>query len=341
MKVIIADDSAVVRAILEQKLKAYPDITIIASVSNGKRLLQALKSEKPDVVISDSDMPELDGIKTLISISSDLKLPVLILTDSLSSLHEEKFPCSVDFIQKPKLNSYTADFFASMVEKLRSLTDKGSKNEDVVHQDEFSDSDSSDFFKILCIGASTGGPTAVAEVLKGLGENFPLPILYTQHIEIGADKTMAEWFCSVCPNIKVHLAKNGEEALPGVVYMAPADLHLEIDYVRQNGTPILKLSDEQPERFLRPAVNKLFRSAALHYGKHCLALLLTGMGMDGAEGCKKICDRGGKTIVEDKSTCVVFGMPAAAIEMGAAKEILPRPQIPKRVLELVMRHGSK
>ena len=117
--------------------------------------------------------------------------------------------------------------------------------------------------------------------------------------------------------------------------MAPAEKHLVISYVNKDLLPVLKLSDEEPERYLRPAVNKLFKSAALNYKNHTLAILLTGMGADGADGCKSICEKGGWTIVEDKSTCAVFGMPAAAIEAGAAKEVLPRNMIAKRILEMV------
>ena len=190
-------------------------------------------------------------------------------------------------------------------------------------------------FKILCIGASTGGPTAVQTVLKGLGLNFPLPILYVQHIDIGSDLKMVNWFKTTCPNIPMELAKDGQIAQNGHVYMAPADKHLVIDFINKEGKPVLKLSDEPPERFLKPAVNKLFRSAAALYEKQCLAVLLTGMGRDGAEGCKEIVDKGGCTIVEDKSTCAVFGMPAAAIELEAATKILPRVTIAAEILQLI------
>ena len=145
---------------------------------------------------------------------------------------------------------------------------------------------------------------------------------------------MATWLNSVCKNITVKLASDGEAALPGTVYMAPADTHLVINYINNSQRPVLKLSDEAPERFLRPAVNKLFQSASEIYKNNTLAVLLTGMGADGANGCRQICDAGGWTIVEDKSTCAVFGMPAAAIEAGGAKEVLPRPEIAKRILEL-------
>ena len=189
-------------------------------------------------------------------------------------------------------------------------------------------------FKILCIGASTGGPSAVQEVLQGLGKNFPLPILYTQHLDVGSDDKMAKWFSDTCPDLPMTLAKDGEIAEAGHAYLAPAEKHLVIDYVK-GGKPVLHLSDEEPERFLRPAVNKLFRSAAKHYGADCLAVLMTGMGADGAEGCKEIVGAGGYTICEDESTCKVFGMPAAAIKMNAASKVLPRGKIADAILRMV------
>ena len=144
-----------------------------------------------------------------------------------------------------------------------------------------------------------------------------------------------DWLNQVCKNIYVKIAQDGEEAKPGTVYMAPADRHLVISHESNTGRPVLKISDEAPERYLRPAVNKLFKSAAKIYKDSVLAVLLTGMGADGANGCKEICENGGWTIAEDKSTCAVFGMPAAAIELGAAKEVLPRTEIAKRILEMV------
>ena len=337
MKLIIADDSAVIRAILDQNLAKYPDVEIIASVSNGRRLIHAAKNEHPDAVISDIDMPEMTGLEALQTLSGKFRIPVLILSEDEGSRINAKRAGAAEFMVKPKLDGYKQDFFDALMSNLSRIISESATRRPV------SRSSAKDRvavklgggYKILCIGASTGGPSAVAEVLCGLGRNFPLPILYAQHIEIGADKSMAEWFSSVCDNVRVKLAEDGEEAKAGSMYMAPADTHLVIDYVKVNGNPVLKLSDEEPERFLRPAVNKLFRSAAQFYKKNCLAVLLTGMGRDGADGCKVICDAGGWTIVEDKSTCVVFGMPAAAIEVGAAKEVLPRGEIAPRVLAMV------
>ena len=332
MKLILVDDSAVVRAILDQNLTQFDGIDIIASVSNGRRAIDSARLERPDAIITDTDMPEMDGFEATRILTGELSLPVIVLTSGVESVGKAKKAGATATIEKPAVSSYTQAFFTELLETLKKVAKpssrKGSQETEITVPGK-------NGFKVLCIGASTGGPTAVAEVLQGLGDNFPLPILYAQHIEVDSDKKMADWFNETCGNIRVKLARNGEEAKPGTVYMSPADVHLVVDSVTSRGNPIMALSKEPPERFLRPAVNKLFRSAARHYGSSCLAVLLTGMGRDGAEGCKLICDRGGYTIAESEATCAVFGMPAAAIELGAAREVLPRYEISKKIVALV------
>lgn len=335
MKIIIADDSAIIRAMLEQNLSKESDIEIVASVSSGRKAVDASRLYDPDVVICDSDMPEMDGYEATKIISKELCIPVIFFADDFGAAVKAKNAGAVDFIEKPDLTSISNSFFESVIERIYSVAEKSISlcdrkrklNSDFLCKE--------GLFKVVCIGASTGGPTAVAEVLKGLGNDFPIPILYAQHIEVGADVKMAEWFNDTCHNITVSLAQDGEIAKAGHVYMSPADKHLVIDYVRSDGTPVLKLSDDAPVRFLRPAVDKLFDSAASFYKKSCLAILLTGMGRDGAESCKRLVDAGGYTIVEDESTCAVFGMPAAAIEEGGACKVLPRGKISKEICALV------
>ena len=342
MKIIIADDSAVIRAMLEQNLRKEKDFEIVASVSNGRKAIDSARIHKPDLVILDTDMPELDGISATKILSKEMWIPVLIFSEDASSEKESKAAGAVGFVKKPNLSSMNSAFFEPFKEEIRRAVnrvvidfndDKPRKR--LNRQSEDVNEDHGEGFKVLCIGASTGGPSAVQKVLSGLGENFPLPVLYVQHIEIGADIKMVEWFDSTCRNISVKLAEDGETAMPGVVYMAPADKHLVIDYVKSNGLPVISLTDEMPVRFLRPAVDKLFFSAASKYGSHCLAALLTGMGRDGADGCKAIVDAGGLTVVEDESTCAVFGMPAAAIEVGGASIVRPRGEIPQLLLRLI------
>lgn len=329
MRILIADDSAIVRAIIEQNLTKKGNFKIIASVSNGRKAIDSCRALFPDIVITDVDMPEMDGIESTKIITKELKIPVIVLGDTDTLAEEAKKAGAYSFLKKPEIKDYNSTFFERLIKEINNdySPSTAAKSKDSPYE--------GSEIKIVCLGASTGGPTAVASVLSNLGRNFPLPIIYSQHIEIGADKKMVQWFDKTCKNIHVKLAEDGEEAKEGTVYMAPADKHLLIDFVKPNGHPVLKVSDDPPERFLRPAVNKMFKSAAQFYGKSCLAVLLTGMGRDGADGCKTIVSKGGYTIAEDRSTCAVFGMPAAAIEVGGAKEVLPRDKIPSRILELI------
>ncbi len=346
MNILIVDDSAIIRAILEQNLSTENDFTIIDSVSTGRKAIDSAQKNDPDVIISDVDMPEMNGLESTKIISSKYKIPVIILSENADDRAKAKSAGAVDFELKPSLDSYKAPFFASLNEKIRKAystkkqkphTGKKILGFSIRGSEVPSNSTDKSNFKVLCIGASTGGPTAVANVLSKLGKNFPLPILYSQHIEVGADAKMAEWFNQTCKNLEIRLAHNGEEAIPGRVYMAPADTHLVIDFVKANGHPVLKISNDPPWRFLRPSVNVMFNSASDFYKNSCLAVLLTGMGRDGAEGCKNIITAGGYTIVEDESTCAVFGMPKAAIEEGGASEVLPRNEIPSRILKIIGR----
>ena len=342
LKVLIVDDSAITRGLFE-KAFVRNNFEIAASVSNGRKAVDFCRDHNVDVVVSDYNMPEMDGIEAAKLLIGELGIPVLIYSED-PAIKTDVLATGAAFEKKPSLQSFDEIVFRDFTIKVRKAVDKA-KNEGLsshVNRSERNVESDTDIdsllgerasFKVLCIGASTGGPTAVQEVLAGLGNNFPLPVLYTQHIDIGADEKMVRWFNQVCPNIPMSLARDGEIAKKGHVYMAPADKHLVIDYVK-NDLPVLKLSDEPPERFLRPAVNKLFRSAAKLYKNTCIALLLTGMGQDGAEGCKEIIKAGGFTICEDESTCTVFGMPQAAIEMKAASRVLPRDCIARAVVKM-------
>ena len=340
LRMLIADDSAISRGIFE---KAFSQSTfeIAGLVSNGRKAVDFCREKPVDFVLSDYDMPEMNGTEATKIITGELGIPVIIYADDLNVKAEADKAGALFFAKKPPLSSYNAQTMQDFVLKIKNAlkniqthSAKPAENHTPESKASVSFSRGVSSFKVLCIGASTGGPTAVQEVLAGLGEKFPLPVLYTQHLDVGADDKMAKWFCDTCPNIPMSLARDGEIAKAGHAYLAPADKHLVIDYIKGD-VPVLHLSDEPPERFLRPAVNKLFRSAAKNYSKNCLAVLMTGMGRDGAEGCKEIIDAGGYTICEDKSTCTVFGMPAAAIELNAASKVLPRDKIAQEVLKLV------
>lgn len=333
--VLIVDDSAIARGIFEKAFSNTQDFNVVTSVSNGRKAVDYCRENHVDLVVSDCQMPEMDGIEAA-KIITEQGIPVCLYSDDESYMAQAVQAGAILFKRKPSLAAYSVKNFELFIHEIRKAVEKNN----ITHQTAQKIQDDSPYMrrgacKILCIGASTGGPSAVEEVLKGLGRNFPLPILYVQHIDENSDKKMVDWFNNVCPNTPMHLARDGELAKPGHVYMAPAEKHLVISYVKDNYLPVLHLSDEAPERFLRPAVNKLFRSAANNYKSACLAVLLTGMGRDGAEGCKEVVDKDGITIVEDKSTCAVFGMPAAAIELDSAKYVLPRNKIAEKILSII------
>ncbi len=331
--VVIADDSAIIRGLLEKAFKSESDFEVKETVSNGRKLLDAAKLHAPDLVVSDIDMPEMDGLEAGRMIVSEVGSALVIFSEEKGMKAQALDAGAILFEVKPVLSELRNEMLKSFIARIR---EKLLKNGIRPHRRDVEPEKHESFssYKILCIGASTGGPTAVQTVLSNLGKNFSLPIVYVQHLDVGADVKMVNWFNSSCPNVSVELAKDGQEAYMGHVYLAPAERHLVIGSISPSGNPILKLSDEPEERFLRPAVNKLFRSAAKLYGSSCLAILMTGMGRDGADGCQMIVENGGHTIVEDKSTCAVFGMPAAAIEQNAANEILPRDKIARRILTL-------
>ena len=349
LRVLIADDSAITRGLFEKAFNLN-DFEVAGLVSNGRKAVDFFCVNHVDFVLSDYDMPELNGVEAAKIITKELGIPLVMYCDDIKVKADALAAGVCLFLNKPPLSSYNTQTMNDFVSKVKaalkqagsgsSALSAGGTSSNTAFPLSHSVSEavhnvlSKKGYKVLCIGASTGGPTAVQQVLSGLGKNFPLPVLYTQHLDIGSDEKMAKWFCETCPDIPMSLAREGEIAKSGHAYLAPADKHLVIDYVK-NDLPVLHLSDEPPERFLRPAVNKLFRSAAKNYQQNCLAVLMTGMGRDGAEGCKEIVDGGGYTICEDKSTCTVFGMPAAAIEMKAATRILPRNKIAEEVLKLV------
>ncbi len=340
IKVLIVDDSAIARGLFEKAFKESGAFEVVGMVSNGRKAVDFCRANEVQLVVTDYDMPEMNGVEATRILTKELGIAVCVYSEDNHAKADSLEAGAILYEIKPSFSSFSSQSMVLFIEKIKEvIKKKGTHSTHTVRPELKEDKQGRTYpshkFRVLCIGASTGGPTAVQEVLKGLGRNFPLPILYVQHIDVGSDQKMVNWFTTTCPNTPMELARDGQIAQNGHVYMAPADKHLVIDFINKDGKPVLKLSDEPPERFLKPAVNKLFRSAAELYEKGCLAILLTGMGRDGAEGCKEIVDKGGYTIVEDKSTCAVFGMPAAAIELNAASKVFPRGLIAKAILDLI------
>ncbi len=336
IRVLIVDDSAVIRTMVKQILLRSNEIEIAGEAGDGEKAVHEAKILKPDVIIMDINMPVMDGLEATRQIMKTCPTSILMFTteDVARVGYQALEYGAVDIIPKPDLSKVTSVFYSFFLSKIISVA--GSKSQASIQVKKYEIPHTSANYEVLCIGASTGGPLAVQKVLKGLSPHFPVPILITQHIDKSFDHHYASWL-SETSGIHVKLANDGEIPQPGNAYVAPADRHMILERSLADGTAVIRLTLDPPVHFLRPAVDKLFFSASEVYGQKCIAVLLTGMGKDGAEGCRIIKMVGGYTIAESEETCIVFGMPKAAIDAGAVSEIVSLPDICTRIVSLIGR----
>lgn len=344
IKILTADLSAVVRTIEKQIFSSCSDFEFISSCSDAKMLLDDCRKLHPDFVLCSADIPDIrNAIKV---ISKEMHIISVVMNTNLSA--------SILFygateIQKPEFISMskndTTDFLNKLLQiyqfsNIKSEKNIGGKNQNSSTENcpcESNQKSKEKQFKALVVGVSTGGPKTLQLLIRSLGKDFPLPVFITQHVDTTFDKNMVSWLDKTV-DLTVSLAEDGVVPLPGHVYFAPADNHLVL--TKEKGDVKIVLDKSEPINFLRPAVDKMFSSAAEVYGENCLALLLTGMGNDGTEGCKAIKKSCGYTIGEAEESCVVYGMSKSAYEAGAIDEMLSLELMGKRVRELVKTSGG-
>ena len=321
INVLIADDSALIRSFLRQVFARDDRFSVVGEAPDGKKAVEVCRALHPDLVIMDINMPVMDGIKATKIIKAEPASPAVVVfstEDASASGYNAIGAGAVEVIKKPEYREMDDAFFRRFCDKIAAL---GKKKGSSVETRAISHNPRTHHYQVLLIGASTGGPTAVQRVLRDLGSPFPIPILITQHIDKTFDKNFARWLTDTTGQ-NVVLAEEGAVPKAGCAYLAPADKHLTV-----SATGVLHLSSSERVHFLRPAVDPMFLSAARFYGSSAFAVLLTGMGSDGADGCVEIKRHGGYTVAEAASTCVVFGMPKAAIMAGGASAILPLGEI--------------
>lgn len=333
MRVFIADDSILIRNIVKEMLLSSPDIVVVGEAANGADAVARVLALCPDIVIMDIDMPIMNGLEATKSLSESTNIPILVFTHNTDpELPFKALNCgAVDFLLKPDFGDLNRpDYVSTFVQRLYELTLK--KKTSVIHEfiDTMPESTAQTMAvrpAMVVIGASTGGPQAVLSLLSSIPLSFPLPIALVQHIETGFDKGYADWLASESGHA-VALATEGENPLGGRVYVSPTDTHLMV--VQGH----FHLDDGPKVVNQKPSVDILFQSAANFYGNRLVGVLLTGMGTDGANGCKAIRDRGGVTVVQNQASSLVFGMPKAAIERGAASIVLPLDEMGACLLKL-------
>ncbi|MBO4321064.1 MAG: chemotaxis-specific protein-glutamate methyltransferase CheB [Treponema sp.] len=343
IRTLIVDDSGIVRAMLRQVMESDGNFEVVGNAVNGQNAIEQNKALSPDLIIMDINMPVMDGIEATRTIMQQEGKTPFIVAFTTEDEARIGYKCleagAVEIIKKPNLASMTVSDLEMFCERLKLIAGsrpsgiKKVKNirlsESGIQNANKTDADShlTSKYSLLVVGASTGGPVAVQTLLHDLGNDFPIPVLITQHIDLMFDRQFASWLDSTT-DFSVTLAQENIIPEPGHAYLAPAETHLIV--LENNNSPCgcsLSINHDPPLHFLRPAVDKLFCSAAPILKDRLLGVLLTGMGRDGAAGCKSIIDYGGKTICQNQESCVIFGMPRAAIEMNAASHVLPLEEI--------------
>ncbi|BDA79140.1 chemotaxis response regulator protein-glutamate methylesterase [Leptospira kobayashii] len=336
IKVLIVEDNPLIQAAYKKALSSVGGIEVVATASNGKEGIQFVHSANPDVIICDLNMPVMDGFEFTKIVMEENPKPILIISDLVQKEDEMNIfkvlqLGAVEVLPKPKVGGDISLLAEELGRRVKILSGvvvfKKRKPDDLIAASRPAAFDLNQKFKLLVIGASTGGPQAYLEILKDIPAGFPLPIVCIQHISTGFSESLVDWLKQIS-KLKVEIVKETISLEKGKIYFPLDDHHLVIDsdhlYVNQD--PTIKGH--------RPSVDVLFKSASKSFQNQVLGVLLTGMGDDGAQGLKEIKDHGGYTIAQDESSSVVYGMPRVASEIGATKEILPLNQITRRILEL-------
>lgn len=342
IKVLVVDDSAVVRQVLREILSEAPDINVYATVSDPIFAMQKMQQEWPDVIVLDIEMPRMDGLTFLRQLMGERPTPVIIC----SSLAEKGAELSlqalaagaIDIFTKPQLgvkdflldtkhqlwNSVRAAAAARLSKRApeQAAGDKKSAPQKLPGADLVSMTSTTD--RITVIGTSTGGTQALEAILINLSRTCP-GIAVVQHMPEKFTAAFAKRLDSVC-QVDVKEAETGDRLIPGRVLIAPGGHHLEVQ--RSGAQYVAKVFRGPSVNRHCPSVDVLFRSAARAAGRNVTGIIMTGMGDDGARGLLEMRQAGARTIAQDEASCIVFGMPKEAINLGAAKEILSLTQIP-------------
>ena len=359
-RVLLVDDSAVIRGLLSRTLEADSDIKIIASASNGEQAVSAITRHAVEVVVLDIEMPVMDGLTALPKLLAiDPQLKVIMastLTQKNAKISFQALAAgAADYIPKPSATldiHFGEDFKRALTEKVkglgaayRSQNGKGQaaavaaryparatsspkaimrhRTRDAVA----SDAQAIDLRKalpgkvdIIAIGSSTGGPEALLALMKGLDGSIDVPVVITQHMPPTFTAILADHIARASGKVCAE-AVDGERVVSGRIFMAPGDYHMTV--ALENGEKVIRLNQDPPVNFCRPAVDLMFTSLAKAYGRNVLAVILTGMGHDGLDGGRAITEANGVVIAQDEATSVIWGMPRAVAEAGLCSAVLP------------------
>ncbi len=349
-RVLIVDDSVVIRRLLTTVLAGDPDIEVVGAAANGHIALGKLPQVNPDVVILDVEMPEMNGLETLAVLRRDYPLLPVIMFSALTekgAVHtlEALSLGATDYLTKPtnagSADAATAKVREELIPRIKALhrptiARVASPPRPVVAA--APRPPAGETVDVVAIGVSTGGPNALAALLPRLPAGLPTPILVVQHMPPLFTRFLADRLNGQC-GLAVREGAPGEKVEPGTVWIAPGDWHMVVE--RAAGGVELRTHQAPPENSCRPAVDVLFRSVASVYGPRILAVVLTGMGQDGLRGAEEIHDCGGRVVVQDEASSVVWGMPGFIANAGIADRVLPLDQIAQEIIRRTTRTAMR
>lgn len=332
IRVLVVDDSALMRRMISDLIQSDPEIKVIGTASDGVEMLEKLEALTPDVVTLDVNMKIMDGLTALKIIMEEHPLPVIMLSNTTRRGAEETLKAleygAIDYVAKPSgeisldIEKIRDELIAKVkaAAKAKIINYEYMTSEKIPYAETLKDN-------VILIGASTGGPPAIERILRSLPENVP-PILVVQHMPPGFTQSFAARLNSLC-SFEVSEARDGEPIVPGRALLAPGGYHMIVGDDNK-----VRLLETPPIHGVRPAVDPMMITAAEVYRSKTIGVLLTGMGRDGVSGMKEIKRFGGKTIAQDETSCTVFGMPKAAIEAGCVDKVLPLSKIPGEIIRM-------
>ncbi len=334
VRVLIADDSQLARAVLRDFLEAEPDMEVVGEACNGLEAVELTRTLKPNIVTMDLEMPVMGGLEAIETIMCSKAVPILVVSaradarNALAALGNG----ALEVLGKPDCTPAAAAEFVAKVRLLAGVTvvtrrRRASKADTTAMAPPVTTTLSNlastpstgprKYPKVFAIASSTGGPQALVRILTGLPSGFACPVLIAQHISDGFAQGMVDWLGGLC-RLPVRLATEGEKLEAGVIYISPSERHFSV-------TPSghIALLARGPSDVFRPSCDVLLRAVAQVFGRQAIGIILTGMSSDGAKGIAHIREMGGVTLAQDEATSVVFGMNRVAIEAGDVQQILP------------------
>jgi two-component system chemotaxis response regulator CheB len=344
-RVLVVDDAAVIRKLVSEELAADPELEVAGTAANGRIALAKMPQVNPDLVILDVEMPEMDGLQTLRELRKTYpRLPVIMF----SALTERGAEATLDALALGASDYFTKPtgvggpeaalrvIREELVPEIKALCAAAAARAGAAPAARPAAAScpgaAPGTVRVLAVGASTGGPNALADLFGGLPADFPVPVVVVQHMPPMFTRLLAERLSARSP-LSFHEAVTGQELLPGRAWLAPGDHHAIV--VRDGTRHRLLVHQDPPENSCRPSVDVLLRSVARAFGPDALEVILTGMGQDGLRGCEAVREAGGQVLAQDEASSVVWGMPGYVARAGLAHRVLPLSLLAGEILRRV------